>query len=224
MELIRKIYYEGIKILLCSRSKISILKCCVSDGNKPKEKSNTRKNRENIKKGLGAKKLLKRAGVIGTVIGAGMIGSELYDTESQLKAGKITKEEARTKEGGLVGELAGGAAGGWGGAAAGAALGTMLLPGIGTLVGGAIGGIVGGFGGGELGEIVGKELGKSSVTDKISEKPAGESYVANSDQQIIDLLTKQHNESEKIRILQEKSNSHLDDIKSLDDFNKLKLK
>jgi phage tail tape-measure protein len=124
----------------------------------------------------------------------------------------------------VAGELAGGAAGGWVGGAYGAALGTMLLPGIGTVIGGAIGAMVGGFGGGELGKIVGEELGKSSVTDKISEKPAGESYVANSDQQIIDLLTKQYNESEKIRILQQKSNSHLDDIKSLDDFNKLKLK
>jgi hypothetical protein len=184
------------------------------EGSSSKDKSKTRQTRENTAKKLGASKLLKRAGVIGTVIGAGMIGSELYDTESQLKAGKITKEEARTKEGGAIGELAGGAAGGWGGAAAGAALGTMLLPGIGTLVGGAIGGIVGGFGGGKLGELVGKELGKSSVTDKVSKEGKLADAGSGSDQEIIASLRTMAAESEKSRKLQEKSVKHLDDISS----------
>lgn len=186
----------------------------MTDGNKPKDKSDTRTNKENTKKELGAKKLLKRAGVIGTVIGAATIGKELYDTESQLKAGKITKEEASTKQGGLVGELAGGAAGGWGGAAAGAALGTLLLPGIGTLVGGAIGGIVGGFGGGKLGEIVGKELGKSSVSDKVSKETKLSDASVSSDQEIVNTLKSMAADAEKSRKLQERSVRHLDDISS----------
>jgi hypothetical protein len=201
-----------------------------SGGNKgtPKEKSQTRQNREKaadkLKNIKSAGTLLKGLGIAGTLVGAVSALSEIGQIEKDLAKGKITKEAARSQEGGVAGELAGGAAGGWVGGAYGAALGTMLLPGIGTVIGGAIGAMAGGFGGGYLGGLAGKELGKSSVTDKISEKPAGESYVANSDQQIIDLLTKQYNESEKIRILQQKSNSHLDDIKSLDDFNKLKLK
>jgi len=201
-----------------------------SGGNKgtPKEKSQTRQNREKaadkLKSIKSAGTLLKGLGIAGTLVGAVSALSEIGQIEKDLAKGKITKEAARSQEGGVAGELAGGAAGGWVGGAYGAALGTMLLPGIGTVIGGAIGAMAGGFGGGYLGGLAGKELGKSSVTDKISEKPAGESYVANADQQIIDLLTKQHNESEKIRILQQKSNSHLDDIKSLDDFNKLKLK
>jgi len=176
-------------------------------------KSDARKNREGKVAAGKAGKFLKRAGVIGTVIGAGMIGKELYDTESQLKSGKITKEEASTKQGGLVGELAGGAAGGWGGAAAGAALGTMLLPGIGTLVGGAIGGIVGGFGGGELGKIVGKELGKSSVSADAKSKEAKLADAGTSnDQEIIASLRTMAAEAEKSRKLQERSVRHLDDI------------
>ena len=178
-------------------------------------KSDARKNREGKVAAGKAGKLLKRAGVIGTVIGAGMIGKELYDTESQLKSGSITKEEARSKEGGLVGELAGGAAGGWVGAGAGAALGTMLLPGIGTLVGGAIGGIVGGFGGGELGKIVGKELGKSSVSADAKSKEAKLADAGTSnDQEIIASLRTMAQESEKSRKLQERSVKHLDDISS----------
>jgi hypothetical protein len=184
---------------------------------KSTKKSDTRKNREakadKLKSIKGAGKLLKGLGIAGTLVGGVSALSEIGQTEKDIASGKITKEEARTKQGGAVGEFAGGAAGAWGGAAAGAALGTLLLPGIGTLVGGAIGGIMGGFGGGALGEVVGKELGKSSVSADAKSKEAKLADAGTSnDQEIIASLRTMAAEAEKSRKLQERSVRHLDDI------------
>jgi hypothetical protein len=192
-----------------------------SGGNKgtPKEKSQTRKNREakadNLNRAKSAGKLLKGLGIAGALVGGVSALSEIGQTEKDIASGKITKEEARTKQGGAVGEFAGGAAGGWVGGAYGAALGTMLLPGIGTVIGGAIGAMAGGFGGGKLGEIVGKELGKSSVSADAKSKEAKLADAGTSnDQEIIASLRTMAQEAEKSRKLQERSVRHLDDISS----------
>jgi hypothetical protein len=172
---------------------------------KSKTGQNVEAKADNLNRAKGAGKLLKGLGIVGTLAVGVSALSEIGQTEKDIASGKITKEEARTKQGGAVGEFAG--------AAAGAALGTVLLPVIGTLVGAAIGGLVGGFGGGKLGEVVGKELAKSPVSAdaKSRETKLADAGTSN-DQEIIASLRTMAQESEKSRKLQERSVRHLDDI------------
>ena len=109
-------------------------------------------------KAASAMKGLKGAGAVGALAGIVSAGSDIIDINAKLKAGEISKEEASTQKGGVVGEATGGAAGGFAGAASGAALGTLLLPGIGTVIGGLLGGALGAFGGGAAGKAIGKKV------------------------------------------------------------------
>lgn len=106
----------------------------------------------------GFEKVGKKLPILGTVLAVGTAGFQIFNTESRLAAGEISKEDARTEEGGIVGGAAGAAAGGWGGAALGAAIGTMILPGVGTAIGGLLGGAIGAWGGEELGSKLGESL------------------------------------------------------------------
>lgn len=125
------------------------------------------------KKGAkGAKGLGKSIGRIGGGVAAvtAVVGavSELSDINDELKAGRISEEEANKKKAEAYGGGAGGAAGGWAGAAGGAAIGTLILPGVGTVLGGIIGGALGGMGGDYLGRKAGGAMagpggGKSDI-------------------------------------------------------------
>ena len=106
----------------------------------------------------GFEKVGKKLPLLGTVLAVGTAGFQIFNTESRLAAGEISKEDARKEEGGIVGGAAGAAAGGWGGAALGAAIGTMILPGVGTAIGGLLGGAIGAWGGEELGSKLGESL------------------------------------------------------------------
>jgi hypothetical protein len=160
---------------------------------------------------------LKGLAGVGTVLAGISAVGDLSDIEKQLSSGEINKNQARTKEAGLVGELAAGAAGGWAGASAGAALGTLLLPGIGTLVGGAIGGLVGGGAGGGLGKYLGEKFGnslgdsnKANLEEKNKLPEAGQS----TDEQIIEHLKKLAEQTEQSNKLHKRAVQHLDDINS----------
>jgi hypothetical protein len=111
--------------------------------------------------GGAAKGALKRAGVVGSVLGALMLANDISDINKQEKEGTLKKEEASKARSGAVGEAGGGVAGGIAGAAAGAALGSVI-PILGTAVGGIIGGILGGMGGGSLGKSAGEWLSGNS--------------------------------------------------------------
>jgi hypothetical protein len=106
----------------------------------------------------GFEKVGKKLPLIGTALAVGMAGFQIFNTESRLAAGEISKEDARKEEGGIVGGAAGAAAGGWGGAALGAAIGTAMFPVVGTAIGGLIGGALGAWGGEELGSKLGEDL------------------------------------------------------------------
>jgi len=99
----------------------------------------------------------KRIPLLGTVLTAGFLGSELLETSKQEQAGEITKEEAKKQKAGAVGGAGGGLVGALGGAAAGAAIGSVV-PVVGTVIGGVIGGIAGGLGGEMLGRTAGETL------------------------------------------------------------------
>jgi hypothetical protein len=109
-----------------------------------------------LKSGFG--KVAGKLPVIGTALTVLGIGASLMGTEAKLKAGQITKQEAREEEGGTVGGAAGGLGGAAAGASLGATIGTFLLPGIGTAIGGLLGGAIGAWGGAELGAELGKSL------------------------------------------------------------------
>jgi hypothetical protein len=101
--------------------------------------------------------MAKGAGVVGAVVSAGMLVSDLSDISDREKKGEITKEEAKKERGGAVGGAAGGTGGAMAGAAAGAAIGSVV-PVVGTIIGGLIGGAVGGWLGREGGKIVGEAV------------------------------------------------------------------
>jgi hypothetical protein len=105
------------------------------------------------KKGKGLGKLVKGAGVVGAVVGAGMLYSDITDINQQEKDGKITAAQANEQKGGAYG----GTGGAMAGAMAGAALGSVV-PVIGTAIGGIVGGIVGGYVGKKSGEAVGRSV------------------------------------------------------------------
>jgi hypothetical protein len=181
---------------------------------KAQELRDARKNKKISSKSL---KYVKGLAGIGTVLAGISAVGEISEIEKQLSSGEINKNQARTKEAGLAGELAAGAAGGWAGASAGAALGTMLLPGIGTLVGGAIGGLVGGGAGGGLGKYLGEKFGnllgdsnKANLEEKNKLPEVGQS----TDEQIIEHLKKLAEQSEHSNRLHKQAVQHLDDINS----------
>jgi hypothetical protein len=109
-----------------------------------------------------ANKIAKPLAGVGTALTVGLAVGEYADVEKARKQGKISAEEAKTKEGGIVG----GAAGALGGAAIGAAIGTAILPGIGT--------IIGGIAGGWLGEKEGTKIGESQATTDTTKAAAEE--------------------------------------------------
>jgi len=109
-----------------------------------------------------ANKIAKPLAGVGTALTVGLAVGEYADVEKARKQGKISAEEAKTKEGGIVG----GAAGALGGAAIGAAIGTAILPGIGT--------ILGGIAGGWLGEKEGTKIGESQATTDTTKAAAEE--------------------------------------------------
>lgn len=91
---------------------------------------------------------LKRAPLVGALLGGGLAAKDLYDTYKE--TGKVSGKD--------VAKTGGGVFGGLGGAAAGAAIGTLLLPGIGTAIGAALGGWageeVGQWGAGKAADII----------------------------------------------------------------------
>jgi outer membrane lipoprotein SlyB len=109
-----------------------------------------------------ANKIAKPLAGVGTALTVGLAVGEYADVEKARKQGKISAEEAKTKEGGIVG----GAAGALGGAAIGAAIGTAIFPGIGT--------IIGGIAGGWLGEKEGTKIGESQATTDTTKAAAEE--------------------------------------------------
>lgn len=100
---------------------------------------------------------LKKAGIIGSILGVGMAGADVMSINEQEKSGKISADEASKQRGGTIGEAGGGLAGAAGGAALGALAGSAV-PIIGTVIGGIIGGAFGAWGGGALGKAGGEAL------------------------------------------------------------------
>jgi hypothetical protein len=96
--------------------------------------------------------------ILGTVLTAGMLASDLSGVSEQEEKGEITQKEAYQAKGGAIG----GAGGALAGAAGGAALGTLLLPGIGTVIGGIAGGILGSM----AGEAGGTAIGSTMVPEE----------------------------------------------------------
>ena len=91
---------------------------------------------------------LKRAPLVGALLGGGLAAKDLYDTYKE--TGKVSGKDVAKTGGGMLGGL--------GGAAAGAAIGTLLLPGIGTAIGAALGGWageeVGQWGAGKAADVI----------------------------------------------------------------------
>jgi len=104
-----------------------------------------------------AKGALKKAGVLGAILGGGMAYEDITSINEQEKSGKISADEASKQRGGSIGEAGGGLAGGMAGAAMGAMAGSFV-PIIGTAIGGLVGGVLGAFGGGYLGKAGGEAL------------------------------------------------------------------
>jgi len=116
-----------------------------------------------------ASKLAKPLAGIGTALTVGLAVSDYADVEKARKQGKISAEEAKTKEGGIIGGAGGALGGAAVGALAGAAIGSVV-PILGTAIGAGIGGIVGGF----FGESVGKKAGESLATTDTTKAAAEE--------------------------------------------------
>lgn len=92
------------------------------------------------KYGLKALRFLKRAPVIGSIIGAATLGFDLYNSKNAEDRGRA------------IGKFGGGV----GGAAAGAVIGTAIFPGVGTAVGAVLGGVLGST----VGETIGGKFGE----------------------------------------------------------------
>lgn len=92
--------------------------------------------------------------ILGTVLTAGMLASDISNISEQEEKGEISEKEAYKAKGGAVG----GAGGALAGAGAGAALGTLILPGVGTVIGGVAGGILGSLAGEAGGTAIGEAI------------------------------------------------------------------
>ena len=117
-------------------------------------------------------KFLKgKGGVVGAVLGAGLTGKALLDSD-------LSRAEKAKEAGGWAGATGGGLLG----AKLGAMGGTLVFPGVGTVVGGALGGILGGMGGLVLGEDLGRLIGggESSAPDGSASATGGDSGLARS--------------------------------------------
>ncbi|SUD59824.1 lysozyme [Ectopseudomonas oleovorans] len=101
-----------------------------------------------------ARGLLKRIPLLGTLLGAGYMVSDIAASEG----GEGTRREKDAATGSAVGRGIGGLGGMAGGAAVGAAIGSVV-PVVGTLVGGLVGGALGGFLGDSAGDIIGEKVG-----------------------------------------------------------------
>ncbi|WP_206419348.1 glycoside hydrolase family 19 protein [Pseudomonas oleovorans] len=101
-----------------------------------------------------ARGLLKRIPLLGTLLGAGYMVSDIAASEG----GEGTRREKDAATGSAVGRGIGGLGGMAGGAAVGAAVGSVV-PVVGTLVGGLVGGALGGFLGDSAGDIIGEKVG-----------------------------------------------------------------
>ena len=111
--------------------------------------------------GSKAKSILRKLPLIGGLIGAGLLASDVMATESD-------KSLSTREKGQQIGESAGTLLGGLSGAALGAAIGTAILPGIGT----AIGAAAGAFFGGEAGSIVGSKVGEWVSSLQLADLPS----------------------------------------------------
>lgn len=94
--------------------------------------------------GLKALRFLRRAPVIGSIIGAAMLGQDLYNS-------KTAEDKGRA-----IGKFGGGV----GGAAAGAVIGTAIFPGVGTAIGAVLGGVLGST----VGDTIGGKFGEWTTT------------------------------------------------------------
>ncbi|WP_446810560.1 hypothetical protein ACH50O_02940 [Methylomonas sp. 2BW1-5-20] len=99
------------------------------------------------KAGRGAKGLLKRIPILGTLFAAGGAAVDVFGSESDPNLSRAQKDAA-------AGKSIGGWAGSLGGIAAGAAAGSAAGP-----VGMIVGGVVGGFLGDQAGQIIGEKFG-----------------------------------------------------------------
>lgn len=98
------------------------------------------------------------AGPAAAAVAIGGAAMELSDINDELKAGRISEEEANKKKAEAAGGGIGGAGGGIAGAMAGAAIGSVV-PVVGTVIGGIIGGAIGAWGGEALGRKAGSAIG-----------------------------------------------------------------
>lgn len=150
----------------------------------------------------GAKGLLSKVGIAGTILGAGFAISDYLSVGDKEKQGLVSKEEATQERKKIGAGYAGGAVGGWAGMVAGAKLGGMAggligapVAGVGAIpaavVGSMIGGAIGMFGGSYLG----KKAGEGIVDDAQTPKQQEEAKIAER-QATIDKLTKEKSELE----------------------------
>lgn len=110
--------------------------------------------------GSKAKKLLRRLPLIGGLLSAGLLASDVMSAEND---DSLSRTQKNAEIGGAIGTFGGGL----GGAAIGAAIGTAILPGIGT----AIGAAAGAFFGGEAGNIVGGKVGEWVSSLQLADLP-----------------------------------------------------
>ena len=108
--------------------------------------------------------------ILGTVLTAGMLASDLSGVSEQEEKGEITQKEAYQAKGGAIG----GAGGALAGAAGGAALGTLLLPGVGTVIGGIAGGILGSMAGEAGGAAIGSTMAPEEEQPMVAPVPSPE--------------------------------------------------
>ena len=103
----------------------------------------------------GAKGLMRRIPLLGTLLMGADAASEIYASETD---GKASREKKDKRTGRAVGGFAGGVSGMLAGGAAGAAIGSVV-PVIGTAIGGVLGAAAGAFFGDKAGQILGETLG-----------------------------------------------------------------
>jgi len=120
-------------------------------------------------KGVG-RGLARGVPILGTVLTAGMLASDLSGVSEQEEKGEITQKEAYQAKGGAIG----GAGGALAGAAGGAALGTLLLPGVGTVIGGIAGGILGSMAGEAGGAAIGSTMAPEEEQPMVAPVPSPE--------------------------------------------------
>lgn len=108
--------------------------------------------------------------ILGTVLTAGMLASDISTISEQEEKGEISEQEAYKAKGGAFG----GAGGALAGAAGGAALGTLIAGPVGTVIGGVAGGILGGMAGEAGGTAIGEAVAPEEEQPMVAPLPTPE--------------------------------------------------